>query len=343
MADFDRPDKKNGAWDYYQIYYPGDDDDYYYYFTTENDQNKKYNYTNMAGRGDDFDLDVHNIDPDTKVDFGDDDDEEEVNTTQPFQPQGASTPAAGPYHGGESHEMSEFGPEQSGLADTTPLLPQDQRERAWNATITFYPDASATDLEAFYDPKTKRLMVKMAGAGKKAYYLFTKEKRTESLRLNPKLTDEIRFALGQSAEDKLHENKQVIEETNQSLKHAKQEEKILNETVAKQQQAAQILQAKEAKLEQINQRIENIKNEAGTQMEIEIETDRLKRQKANIERDIEEAKETRKEYEKNYKKKKKQEKATKEVDLLQRKLADEERKRDAAVVISFWKNVLMSS
>ena len=63
----------------------------------------------------------------------DDDEEEEVNTTQPFtpgaastpyQPQGASTPAAGPYHGGEEHKKSEFGPEQSGMDETTPLLEQ---------------------------------------------------------------------------------------------------------------------------------------------------------------------------------------------------------------------------
>ena len=195
MADYD-----SGAWDYYQIY--DDEDDYY--FTTENDQNKKYKYTNMAGRGDDFDLDVNNIDSDTKIDFGDDDDEEEeVITTQLFQPQGASSPAAGPYHGGESHEMSEFGPEQSGLADTTPLLAQDQRERAWNATTELFPDASAIDLEALFEPKSQSLMVKMAGAGKKAYYLFTKEKITGRLRLNPKLPLEIKFALGQSTEDKL--------------------------------------------------------------------------------------------------------------------------------------------
>ena len=51
MADFDRPDDNNGAWDYYQIYYPDDDDDDDYYFTTENDQNKKYQYTNMSGEG----------------------------------------------------------------------------------------------------------------------------------------------------------------------------------------------------------------------------------------------------------------------------------------------------
>ena len=88
------------------------------------------------------------------------------------------------------HELSEFGHEQSAISYTTPLLAPEQRERAWNATTTFYPDASATDLEAFYDQKTKRLMVKMAGAGKIAYLLLTKEGKQGHLRENPKLTVE---------------------------------------------------------------------------------------------------------------------------------------------------------
>ena len=131
----------------------------------------------------------------------DDDDEEEVNTTQPFQPGAASTPyqqpgaPSTPYHGGDAHEMSHFDPEQSGLANTTPLLAPDQRERAWNTTKDIYPDASATDLEAYYDPKSKRLMIKMAGAGKKAYPLFTGERLTKRLWLNPKLLREITFEL----------------------------------------------------------------------------------------------------------------------------------------------------
>ena len=148
--------------------------------------------------------------------------------------------------------------------------------------------------EAFYEPKTKRLMVKMAGAGKKAYYHFTKEGGKGSLRENLKLTGEITFALGKPAEDKLVQQRQDIRETNQKLKEAKQEDKKLNETIAKQQQTAQQLQAKEVELEQINQRIENIKNEGGTQMEIENETDSLKRRKAKLERDIETAKKKKK-------------------------------------------------
>ena len=69
----------------------------------------------------------HNLDNDK-----DDDDEKEVNKTQPFQPGAVSTP----YHGGEQLEMQTMRREQSGLPDTsydeTPLLghflqPEDNR------------------------------------------------------------------------------------------------------------------------------------------------------------------------------------------------------------------------
>ena len=106
--------------------------------------------------------------------------------------------------------MSHFDPEQSGLADTTPLLTQDQREQAWNTTTSPFPDASATDREAYYDPKLKRLMIKMAGAGKKAYPFFTEERLTKRLRLNPNLSRKISFALGKPAEEKLVEQRQEI-------------------------------------------------------------------------------------------------------------------------------------
>ena len=52
----------------------------------------------------------------------DNDDEQEVNRTRPFDPGASSTP----YHGGEQHQMQTMMHEQSGLPDTsyeeTPFL-----------------------------------------------------------------------------------------------------------------------------------------------------------------------------------------------------------------------------
>ena len=121
--------------------------------------------------------------------------------------------------------MSNLNPEESGISDTTPLLSQEQIERAWNTTTSLFPDASATDREAYYDPQSKRLMIKMAGAGKKAYPLYTQEKVTKRFRLNPKLTKEIRFALGKPAEEVIAEQRQEIREVDQRIKEAQQLEK----------------------------------------------------------------------------------------------------------------------
>ena len=134
------------------------------------------------------------------------------------------------------------------------------------------------------------------------------------------------MALGQSAEDKLVQQRQEIREADQRVKEAQRLEKTLNETAAKQQQAVQEKQAKESQLEQINQRIANIENEGGIVIERQNEIDRLKRQKVKLERDIEEAKEKIKEYAKTITER---EKATREVGRLQRKLADKEQKRNA--------------
>ena len=112
--------------------------------------------------------------------------------TQPFEPGASSTP----YHEGEEHEMSSLPQEQSGMA-------YPPGEPAWNALTYLYPDASATELEAFMAPTTHRLKIKITGAGKKAYFLLTEDKSTKQQKLNPQLTKEIRKALGESASDQL--------------------------------------------------------------------------------------------------------------------------------------------
>ena len=71
--------------------------------------------------------------------YDDDDKEEEVDTTWPFQPGAASTL----YHGGEQYEMQTMQQEQSGLPDTsyeeTPLLgAQAQAQRSWDALTRFF-------------------------------------------------------------------------------------------------------------------------------------------------------------------------------------------------------------
>ena len=153
------------------------------------------------------------------------------------------------------------------MGDTDPLLQQTQREKAWNTIAALYPGASSIDLEAYYDPTTKRLTVKKVGAGKAPYPLFTEERGTKRLRLNPKLSREITFALGPFAEEEIVQQRKEIRETDRRLREATNLEKILNETAVKQQKEALDKRQKKAQLERINTRIENIENEGGTQIE----------------------------------------------------------------------------
>ena len=68
-----------------------------------------------------------------------------------------------------------------------------------NRLLGIFSEAKASELEASYS-KTGKLQVKKLGFGKKAYPLFTFEKRTGEQRLNPKLTKEIKDALGPERE-----------------------------------------------------------------------------------------------------------------------------------------------
>ena len=113
MSDFDIPDDNNGAWDYYYKIYYEDDENADDFLPPEN-QNYKFTTPTMA------EYDPTTVNEDDNLDWlldnddDDDDDGEETNTTQPFTPGAASTPsqppgaASGPYHGGESHEMTNF-------------------------------------------------------------------------------------------------------------------------------------------------------------------------------------------------------------------------------------------
>ena len=69
-----------------------------------------------------------------------------------------------------------------------------------------------------------------------------------------------------------------------------------------------------------------MENEGGTVIERQNETDRLKRQKPKVERDIKEANEKEKNDAKEIKER---QKAAREVERLERKLADDKQKRNA--------------
>ena len=115
-----------------------------------------------------------------------DDDDDDGDTTNPFQPGGASTPG----HSGEGIPMTtmnrgkEKGPgiaETSFIEGSTHSRVLELDKKAWDSLTGIFPEAKATELEAFYS-KTGKLQVKKFGHGKRAYPLFTKDKKTKELK-----------------------------------------------------------------------------------------------------------------------------------------------------------------
>ena len=205
----------------------------------------------------------------------DDDDDQEANRTWPFQPGAASTP----YHG-EQHEMQTMMHEQEGLPDTsyeeTPLLDgQDQIQRSWDSLTRLYPRANATNLETSYS-KTGRLQVKMVGAGKKAYPLFTRDNNTGQNRLNPALPKEITKSLGNSAEQIIEEDRASIQEQRQRLAEAENRQRLAQELAVEREKQAQEIQNLGQQIERTQASIDALQQDHSSNLESETELNRLK-------------------------------------------------------------------
>ena len=218
----------------------------------------------------------------------DDDDDQEVNRTQPFQPGAASTP----YHGGEQHEMQTMIDEQEGLPDTsyeeTPLLSAQQQIReSWDSLTRLFPKAIATNLETSYS-KTGRLQVKMAGIGKKSYPLLTREIATGRERLNPNLPKEIKSSLGKSAQQ-IEEDRASIREQRQRqrLAEAENQQRVADIIAAQRDEESQEIQNLSLRTERVDTQIEAIQEEQGSNLESETELNRLKQLKKKYEKELE--------------------------------------------------------
>ena len=261
----------------------------------------------------------HGIDRDD-----DDDDEQEVNTTQPFQPRASSTP----YHEGEAHEMANMSEEGEGI----PLLPKYD-----DFVYTEDKETLVNRFKEFIKRKAPKVDFKriVIGLGKKS------DNQGKAVAFGPKGGKTVIFkqdgnftasflkqysgALGPSAENIIAEDNTALQDTQRRLDEAQQAEARLDAQAEKQEQAAQERQRKETKLEQINQRIENRVNEGGTEMERQMEIDRLKREKAKLTREIDAAKKQEKGYAKTAKE---QDKVAKEVAKLRRQYETQRQKRD---------------
>ena len=255
----------------------------------------------------------NNVDWNTPVD---------PDRTQPFEPGASSTL----YHEGEAHEMANMGEEGDGI----PLIPEyddftEDRETLVNRFKAFIkakrPRVDFSKIVISLGKKDDNKGKAVALGPKGGETVIFKQDNT----FTAKFSQQYSGALGPSAENIIVEDQMTLRDTTQRVTAAQQLETRLNAQAEKQEQEAQERQRLETQLEQINQRIANMENEGGTEMEKQIETDRLKRESAKLKRDIKEAKTAEKGYAQTTKERNK---AAKEVAKLQRQYETQRQKRD---------------
>ena len=271
--------------------------------------------------GGEFGMDQPDLDNDI---VHDSEDEQEVDTSRTFNPDAEST------RYGEQIEMQNIQHEQSGLPDTsyeeTPLLgsAQSAKERAWGALKGLFPKSSSTSLEASYSLKG-RLQVKMAGAGKKLYDLFTTKRGTGEQQLNPNLSKEIRRELGPMAREVVERDNEEIRNDRQRLREAEKQLRDKEKLASEREKAAQEVQNLRNKNERVQAQIDAHTQEHGTTIESESELRRLQQLKKNLQNDFEN---TKKEVAALDKLAKTKTKEQTNVDQLRAKIAAKERERN---------------
>ena len=155
--------------------------------------------------------------------------DDDGDTTNPFQPGGASTP--GPSREGIPMTTMNKGQEKGpGIAETSfiegsPLSRvRTPNEKAWDSLTGIFPKANAIELEVTYS-KTGKLQVKKFGFGKRAYPLFTIGRGGGEQRLNPILPQQIKSALGPERDTLIVQKEKEIEELHKSIR---EDEEIAN-------------------------------------------------------------------------------------------------------------------
>ena len=272
-------------------------------------------YIAMAtGGGIDYDAELDEV-SDIEVTYPSEE-EEEVDTTQPFPGPGA---ASTPYHGGEQHEMQTMQHEQSGLPDTsyeeTPFLTRTGSiSDLQNESLLRQKMKKAIDMIKSKFPKAKFESFKIRrGTGKNVgkvvaigvkggEYKILKDDESD---LTKSFFDSFKKKLGPRAEEILAQDRDTIQEQRHRLTEAEDQERRTNKLVAEKEKKVQEVENLRQKIERINARIDSIHDEHGSNLEIEAEINSLNQLKKNYQRDLDSAKKDLISLEKEIKKKEK--------------------------------------
>ena len=249
-----------------------------------------------------------------------DPDPEDPETTQPFEPGGASTPY--PKEG----KMPHFPQEKSGTIPEAPEITDfvdkpTLLERFREQIKARFPKAALSKIVLGIGTK-QGLKGKVVAVGPRGGEVSIFK---EDGNITKAFDTQFGAFLGPSAENIIAEDNTALQDTQRRLDEAQQAEVRLNAQAQKQEQETQERQRLETQLDQINQRIDNMVHEGGTEMERQMETDRLKRESAKLKREIDAAKKLEKGYAQTAKE---QDKVAKEVERLRQQYENQKQKRD---------------
>ena len=277
----------------------------------------------MAEGGDLIDFENDNPDLDDALDNDGSEGEQEVNTTQPFYPQQASTPA--PYHGGEQFEMQTTQHEHSGLpsyeeesllGDSDPIgkLHEEsalrrKMKKAIDTILIKYPKADIENLK-IRRGKGKSLGKIVATGPKGGQYQILKNDDSD---FTKSFLDNFESKLGSKAEQIITEDRDTIQEQRQRLAEAEKQQREAEKIAAAREEELQEMENLKKQTEWTQARIDAIQEEHGSNLESEAELRRLKQLKKNQQTEFENKKKEVAALEKQAKNKQKvQEKVQKE-------------------------------
>ena len=230
-------------------------------------------------------------DPDLD-DYLDNDDDQEVDTTRPFQPGAASTP----YYRGEQYEMQTMMHEQSGLPDAsceeTPLLRRKgsigdlQKESALRQKMK----KSVDMIKAKFPRANFEIIQIRRGSGKNAGKIVAigakggeyKVLKDDESGLTKSFLDGFKNKLGPRAEEIILQDRNTIQEQHQRLAEAENQERQANALAAEKEKEEQEVENLRQQVERTQARIDSLQGEQGSNLESEAELNRLKQLKKKL-------------------------------------------------------------
>ena len=240
---------------------------------------------NIMAEGRDFGYDDERLD--YNIDH-DDDDEQEVDTTRPFQPGAASTPHQTMMH------------EQSSLPDTsyeeTPLLRRTgsirdlQRESALRQKMK----KSVDMIKAKFPSANFEIMKIRRGSGKNLGNIVAigarggeyKVLKDDESDLTKSFLDSFKTKLGPRAEEIILQDRNTVQEQRQRLAEAENQERQANALAAEEEKEEQEVENLRQQVERTQARIDSLQEEQGSNLESEAELNRLKQLKKNYQKDL---------------------------------------------------------